>query len=59
MTTTTIERPPASEPPAEPSRRVSSGLLDPQQLLASLPAAVRKLDPRTLWRNPVMFIVEL
>ncbi|MEU2173487.1 potassium-transporting ATPase subunit KdpB [Nocardia sp. NPDC019219] len=28
-------------------------------LLTSLPDAVRKLDPRTLWRNPVMLIVEL
>ncbi|MCM6773830.1 potassium-transporting ATPase subunit KdpB [Nocardia sp. CDC159] len=28
-------------------------------LLRSLPEAFRKLDPRTLWRNPVMLIVEL
>ncbi|MFC9436063.1 potassium-transporting ATPase subunit KdpB [Nocardia sp. NPDC057030] len=28
-------------------------------LLTSLPDAVRKLDPRTMWRNPVMFIVEI
>ncbi|MFI9407450.1 potassium-transporting ATPase subunit KdpB [Nocardia sp. NPDC052316] len=28
-------------------------------LLTSLPEAVRKLDPRTMWRNPVMFIVEI
>ena len=27
--------------------------------LKSTPDAVRKLDPRTLWRNPVMFIVEI
>src|SRR5215470_4377392 len=30
-------------------KRVGGGLLDP----------MRKLDPRTLWRNPVMFIVEI
>ena len=24
-----------------------------------MPDALRKLDPRTLWRNPVMFIVEI
>ena len=60
MTATTMERPPAGEPPVEQSgRRVSSGLLDPKQLLASIPDAVKKLDPRTLWRNPVMFIVEI
>ena len=28
-------------------------------LLTSLPDALRKLDPRTLWRNPVMFVVEI
>ncbi|WP_067827186.1 potassium-transporting ATPase subunit KdpB [Nocardia inohanensis] len=39
--------------------RVSSGLFDPQMLLRSLPDAVKKLDPRTLWRNPVMLIVEI
>ncbi|WP_245601971.1 potassium-transporting ATPase subunit KdpB [Hamadaea tsunoensis] len=41
------------------SSRVSGGLLDPQQLIKSLPDAVRKLNPGTLWRNPVMFIVEI
>ncbi|MDW3845626.1 potassium-transporting ATPase subunit KdpB [Micromonospora sp. BRA006-A] len=39
--------------------RVGGGLLDPRQLLRSLPDALRKLDPRTLWRNPVMLIVEI
>ncbi|NEA25595.1 potassium-transporting ATPase subunit KdpB [Actinomadura bangladeshensis] len=34
-------------------------MTDPRQLLRSLPDAVRKLDPRTLWRNPVMFVVEI
>ncbi|MBO0879311.1 MAG: potassium-transporting ATPase subunit KdpB, partial [Mycobacterium sp.] len=38
---------------------VHGGLLDPKMLLKSLPAALRKLDPRSLWRNPVMFIVEI
>ncbi|MBC6459004.1 potassium-transporting ATPase subunit KdpB [Actinomadura sp. HBU206391] len=44
--------------PAAPAR-VQGGLLDPRQLIRSLPDAVRKLDPRTMWRNPVMFIVEI
>ena len=39
--------------------RVQDGLLDPVLLAKSLPDALRKLDPRTLWRNPVMFIVEI
>jgi K+-transporting ATPase ATPase B chain len=29
----------------------------PAALLQALPGAVRKLDPRALWRNPVMFLV--
>ncbi|UWP78902.1 potassium-transporting ATPase subunit KdpB [Dactylosporangium fulvum] len=40
-------------------RRVAGGLLDPAQLWKSLPDALRKLNPATLWRNPVMFIVEV
>ena len=39
------------------SKRVGGGLLDPKMLLTSLPSALRKLNPGTLWRNPVMFIV--
>src|SRR6201987_3499787 len=41
------------------TKRVQGGLLDPKMLLKSTPDALRKLDPRTLWRNPVMFIVEI
>ncbi|GIJ52372.1 potassium-transporting ATPase ATP-binding subunit [Virgisporangium aliadipatigenens] len=40
-------------------RRVGGGLLDPRQLWKSVPDALRKLNPATLWRNPVMFIVEI
>jgi K+-transporting ATPase ATPase B chain len=43
----------------QPKSAVKSGLLDPKMLLKSIPDALRKLDPRTLWRNPVMFIVEV
>ena len=39
--------------------RVGAGLLEPRQLLEAVPEAFLKLDPRTLWRNPVMFIVEI
>ncbi len=38
---------------------VQAGLLDPSMLWKALPDATRKLDPRTLYKNPVMFIVEL
>ncbi len=52
------ETPPAAETKAT-SAAVRGGLLDPKQLWQSLPAAARKLDPRLMWRNPVMFIVEI
>jgi potassium-transporting ATPase ATP-binding subunit len=42
-----------------PGEKLQGGVLDPALLLKSLPDAMRKLDPRTLWRNPVMFIVEI
>ncbi|MEU7875433.1 potassium-transporting ATPase subunit KdpB, partial [Dactylosporangium sp. NPDC049140] len=44
---------------SEPPRRIAGGLLDPKQLWRSTPDALRKLNPATLWRNPVMFIVEV
>jgi potassium-transporting ATPase ATP-binding subunit len=39
--------------------RVSAGLLDPKMLLTSFPDALRKLNPRVMMRNPVMFVVEV
>src|SRR5258708_8710997 len=42
-----------------PKGRVQGGLLDPKMVWKSTPGALAKLDPRTLWRNPVMFIVEI
>ncbi|MGV9317309.1 potassium-transporting ATPase subunit KdpB, partial [Streptomyces sp. NPDC003691] len=42
-----------------PSRRhaVTGGAFDTGQLLGALPEAVRKLHPRALVRNPVLFVV--
>jgi K+-transporting ATPase ATPase B chain len=37
----------------------ASSLLDPAILGPAVGDALRKLDPRTLWRNPVMFAVEI
>ncbi len=60
MTTPTLEKPTGERQPAPAAgRRVGGGLLDPVQLWRSLPDALVKLDPRTLWHNPVMFIVEI
>ncbi len=50
---------PAKTTPSQVSRRMSSGLLDPNQLWRSFPDAVQKLNPATLYRNPVMLIVEI
>ncbi|WP_328360251.1 potassium-transporting ATPase subunit KdpB [Mycobacterium sp. NBC_00419] len=55
MSTTTIDAP----HPAGEKKKTQGGLLDPKLLWKSLPDALRKVDPRTLWRNPVMFIVEI
>jgi len=57
--TATRETPAAGHPAHAGPRRMSGGLLDPQQLWTSLPDAARKLNPAALWRNPVMFIVEI
>ncbi len=51
-------------PTGRPSRpvsphRVQAGLLDPKMLWQSTPDALRKLNPLTLYKNPVMFIVEI
>src|SRR4029077_5075498 len=54
MTTQTV----APEAP-HGAPRVGAGLLDPRMLVTQLPAACAKLDPRTMMRNPVMFVVEV
>ncbi|GAA0427127.1 potassium-transporting ATPase subunit KdpB [Streptomyces luteireticuli] len=40
-------------------RRVAAGAVEPRQLLTAFPDAVRKLHPRVMVRNPVMFVVEV
>src|SRR5215510_8015191 len=57
--TSVAPKKPTREPVLARTHRVGGGLLDPRQLWRSLPDALRKLDPRTLWKNPVMFIVEV
>jgi K+-transporting ATPase ATPase B chain len=53
MTTRTV----APETPQ--LHRVGAGLLDARMLVTQLPAACAKLKPRTMMRNPVMFVVEV
>jgi K+-transporting ATPase ATPase B chain len=59
MTSSTIDLTPAAQPKPTAAKRVQGGLLDPRMLWKAVPEALRKFDPRTLWRNPVMFIVEI
>ncbi|MEV4702826.1 potassium-transporting ATPase subunit KdpB [Actinoplanes sp. NPDC049316] len=60
MTTPILREGPAVPAPAPAcARRIGGGLLDPALLWRSLPHALAKLDPRTLWRNPVMLVVEV
>ncbi len=53
---TITETPRAQDPaPAEKKKGAFSGA----QLLEALPGAFKKLNPRDMWHNPVMFIVEI
>ena len=40
-------------------RGAKTSLLDPAILVPAIGASFRKLDPRSLFRNPVMFVVEI
>lgn len=55
-TTGSAALPVESPHPSRPQRRSASAL---SMIATALPQALRKLDPRTLWRNPVMLIVEI
>ena len=54
---TSVTSVPESHTTSEPATRRSA--FGPRQLVSGLPGALRKLDPRLMWRNPVMFIVEV
>ncbi|MER6175741.1 potassium-transporting ATPase subunit KdpB [Streptosporangium sp. NPDC001681] len=58
MSTPVLEAP-GQAPTPQKNGRVGGGLLDPKQLIRSLPDALKKLNPVSLWRNPVMLIVEI
>jgi K+-transporting ATPase ATPase B chain len=58
----TVTETPTPEQKSEgsgPKPDKNSGAFTPRQLLVALPGALKKLDPRQMWRNPVMFIVEI
>ncbi|GAB3942763.1 potassium-transporting ATPase subunit KdpB [Kribbella albertanoniae] len=55
--TTLTKAPAVEQPPVQ--KKAPSGLFDPKMLVSSLPDALRKLDPRVMVKNPVMFVVEV
>ncbi|WP_029107836.1 potassium-transporting ATPase subunit KdpB [Mycobacterium sp. URHD0025] len=59
MSVSTLDSPSSAQRKPSSSNQIKGGLLDPKMLWRSMPDALRKLDPCTLWRNPVMFIVEI
>ena len=56
MSTITPEAPAQDPAPAAPAKK---GAFSGAQLVEALPGAFRKLSPRDMWHNPVMFIVEI
>src|SRR5258708_39414005 len=68
MSTTTLNDSPAPQAPqpkqsAEPHRVGGDGFnrhsLDPKMLRDAVPDALKKLNPKTMAKNPVMFVVEV
>ena len=50
---------PAAAPSADAAPSRPRSALSARQVAEALPGALRKLDPRQLWRNPVLMIVEV
>jgi K+-transporting ATPase ATPase B chain len=57
---------PVLTPPSHPRHheefqagRVGVGVFHPASLWKALPTALKYLDPRVMWHNPVMFVVEV
>ena len=59
MSTITETPAPLPTESPRPAKQGSSSSFSIGQLIAALPGAFRKLDPRLMWRNPVMFLVEV
>jgi K+-transporting ATPase ATPase B chain len=53
------QREPQQRAQRGPGRRAPSGLFEPAQLARSFPEALRKLHPRVLVKNPVLFVVSV
>ena len=49
----------SDRPDGGAQRRAPGGLFEPAQLVQSFPEALRKLHPRALVKNPVLFVVSV
>src|ERR1700709_572897 len=58
MTAPVMNKPVIEVPVDAEPHRIKAGVFRPKSLLAALPDALRALDPRVMWHNPVMFVVE-
>ncbi|GAB2828002.1 potassium-transporting ATPase subunit KdpB [Alpinimonas psychrophila] len=59
MSTTTLSQATPQELEKSHAKKTMATAFNFAQLLNAFPGAFRKLDPRLMWRNPVMFIVEV
>ncbi|MFI6682395.1 potassium-transporting ATPase subunit KdpB [Streptomyces sp. NPDC050485] len=61
MSTATPTRAPHSDVPTghKDQGKVGGGLFDPKALVKSFPDAIKKLNPKTMIKSPVMFVVEI
>jgi potassium-transporting ATPase ATP-binding subunit len=59
MTAATFDTTGARGHHSDAPHRAQGGLFDPKMLWKSTPDAFKKLNPMTLYKNPVMFIVEI
>jgi len=57
MSTLTSPTPMAAPEQGAPDSSSPRGAFSWSQVVAAFPGAFRKLDPREMWRNPIMFIV--
>ena len=59
LTTTSPGPDGASSSGRKSGQKAPQGAFSAGQLIAGIPGALRKLNPKDMWHNPVMFIVEI
>ena len=59
MSAPVLDKPVATTATNNAPHRIGAGVFNPKSLVAALPNALKALDPRVMWHNPVMFVVEV